>query len=137
MQPKYLIYRTRRTSMPRTLEMNEITSGRSAAVADVDTRIGAPPLTNSARETKLAVRTARASVGKERVVTEGKPVAASEDFAFLLEKIPGAFIFLGSGVSEDGSFHNFHTPSFDFNDAMLPFGIQYWINLVHEELSIR
>jgi len=112
-------------------------AGRSAVLADIDTRIVAPPLKNSGRETELAVRAARASVGKERVVTEGKPVAASEDFAFLLERVPGAFIFLGNGVSEDGSFHNIHTPSFDFNDAVLPVGIQYWINLVQEELSVR
>jgi hippurate hydrolase len=110
---------------------------RSAAEASVDSRIGAPPLTNSVRETELAVRAARASVGRERVVTEGTPVAASEDFAFLLEKVPGAFIFLGNGVSEDGSFRNIHTPFFDFNDVVLPFGIQYWINLVQEELSVR
>jgi amidohydrolase len=112
-------------------------AGRSATVADIDTKIGVPPLSNSLRETEFAVRAARTSVGKERVVTEGRPVPASEDFAFFLEKLPGAFIFLGNGVSEDGSFHNIHTPSFDFNDAVLPFGIQYWINLVHEELSVR
>ena len=112
----------------------EEVAGRSAAVADVHTEIGVPPLSNSIREAEIAMR---ASVGKERVVTEGKPIPASEDFAFLLEKRPGAFIFLGNGVSEDGSFHNIHTPSFDFNDAVLPFGIRYWINLVHEELSVR
>jgi hippurate hydrolase len=112
-------------------------AGRSAAVADVELRIGTPPLSNSSRETEIAVKAARASVGRGRVVTEGKPVAASEDFAFYLEKLPGAFIFLGNGVSDDGSFHNIHTPSFDFNDAVLPVGIQYWINLVREELSVR
>jgi metal-dependent amidase/aminoacylase/carboxypeptidase family protein len=109
---------------------------RSASVADVHTSIDVPPLSNSSRETEIAVSAARATVGTGRVVTEGKPISASEDFAFLLEKLPGAFIFLGNGVSDDGGFHNIHTPSFDFNDAVLPFGIQYWINLVQEELSI-
>jgi amidohydrolase len=113
----------------------EEVAGRSAAVAEVDTRIGVPPLSNSMRETELAIKAARATVGKERVVTEGKPIPASEDFAVLLQKLPGAFIFLGNGVSADGSSHNIHTPSFDFNDAVLPFGIQYWINIVKEELS--
>jgi hippurate hydrolase len=117
--------------------MAEEVAGRSAAVADVHAWIGTPPLLNSPRETEIAVRAARASVGGERVVTEGKPVPASEDFAFLLEKLPGAFIFLGNGVSHDGSFHNIHTPSFDFNDAVIPFGIRYWINVVKEELSGR
>jgi amidohydrolase len=114
----------------------EEVAGRFAAGVEVDTRIGVPPLSNSIRETELAIRAARASVGKERVVTEGKPIPASEDLAFLLQKLPGAFIFLGNGVSSDGSFHNIHTPSFDFNDAVLPFGIQYWINVVKEELSV-
>jgi amidohydrolase len=115
----------------------EAISERSAAAADVQTTIGAPPLSNSPRQTELAVKAAQASVGRERVVTEGKPVLASEDFAFFLDKLPGAFIFLGNGVSDDGSFHNIHTPSFDFNDAVLPIGILYWINLVQEELSVR
>jgi amidohydrolase len=106
------------------------------AVAEVQTWIGVPPLLNSSRETKLAVSAARASVGTDRVVTEGKPVPASEDFAFFLEKLPGAFIFLGNGVSPDGSFNNIHTPLFDFNDAVLPVGIQYWIHLVNQELPI-
>ena len=109
----------------------------AVALVDVQTWIAVPPLLNSPRETELAVRAARASVGIERVMTEGKPVPASEDFAFFLEKLPGAFIFLGNGVSQDGSFHNIHTPLFDFNDAVLPAGIQYWVHLVNEELSVR
>jgi amidohydrolase len=113
----------------------EEVAGRSASVADVHARIGAPPLSNSSRETEIAVRAARATVGTELVVTEGKPVPASEDFAFLLEKLPGAFIFLGNGVSNEGSFHNIHTSSFDFNDAVIPSGIRYWINVVREELQ--
>ena len=51
---------------------------------------------------------------------EGKPVASSEGFALLLEKLFGAFVFLGNGVSDDGSFHNIHTPFFNFNDADIP-----------------
>jgi len=115
----------------------EEVAGRSAATADVHASIGVPPLLNSSRETEIAVRAARATVGTGRVMAEGNPISASEDFAFLLERLPGAFIFLGNGVSDDGSFRNIHTPSFDFNDAVLPFGIQYWINIVKEELAVR
>jgi amidohydrolase len=114
----------------------EKVAAQSGAVAEVQVGIGVPPLSNSTRETELAVKAARASVGIERVVTEGKPVPASEDFAFFLERLPGAFIFLGNGISQDGSFNNIHTPLFDFNDAVLPVGIQYWIRLVNEELSV-
>lgn len=118
--------------------MAEAIAGQSASasVANVHTTIGVPPLSNSSRETEFAVRAAQATVGNERVVTKGKPVTASEDFAFFLDKVPGAFVFLGNGVSDDGSFSNIHTPLFDFNDAVLPIGIQYWINLVNEELSV-
>lgn len=115
----------------------EEVAGRSTAEADVHTCIGTPPLSNSTPETEIAVRAARTTAGSGRVVTEGTPVSASEDFAFLLEKRHGAIIFLGNGVSDDGSFHNIHTPSFDFNDAVLPAGIQYWVNIVKEELSVR
>ena len=113
----------------------EAVGERSGAVTEVTTIMSTPSLVNAAPQTEIAVRAARATVGSQRVVTEGKPVSASEDFAFILGRRPGAFIFIGNGISADGSFHSIHTPQFDFNDAVIPAGVNYWINVVREELG--
>ena len=55
----------------------------------------------------------------------------SEDFSFMLNARPGAFIFLGAG--EDRA--QLHTPDYDFNDEILTLGAGYWVSLVREELS--
>jgi hippurate hydrolase len=52
---------------------------------------------------------------------------AAEDFAFMLEQKPGAYIWMGNG-SEDGG-RNLHSPHYDFNDEVLPHGIRYWVML--------
>jgi len=49
--------------------------------------------------------------------------------------VPGAFMRIGNGVAADGSFKGLHTPGYDFNDAILPYGISYWVSLVEQELG--
>jgi hippurate hydrolase len=65
----------------------------------------------------------------------------SEDFAFMLEKIPGCYVFIGNG---DGLHRehghglgpcNLHNPSYDFNDKLLPIGGSYWVNLAMKFLN--
>jgi hippurate hydrolase len=53
----------------------------------------------------------------------------------MLEARPGAFIMIGNGVAPDGSFHNVHTPLYDFNNEIITLDSAYWISLVQEELS--
>ena len=48
----------------------------------------------------------------------------SEDFSFMLEQVPGALMFIGNGQSPP-----LHSPQYDFDDAVLPFGVQYFTNL--------
>jgi hippurate hydrolase len=48
---------------------------------------------------------------------------------------PGAFIFIGNGVAESGLTHGVHTPHYDFNDEIIPFGVAYWVSLVKQELG--
>jgi metal-dependent amidase/aminoacylase/carboxypeptidase family protein len=71
----------------------------------------------------------------DKVITAGKRVNAGEDFAFMLEARPGAFIFLGNGTAADGSFHSIHTPQYDFNDEVIPIGVGYWVSLVQQQLN--
>ena len=62
-------------------------------------------------------------------------MTGGEDFAFMLEKKPGSFVFIGNGVNPDGSSHYLHTRNFDFNDAVLTLGSGYWVTLVREALA--
>jgi hippurate hydrolase len=55
----------------------------------------------------------------------------SEDFAFMLQKRPGSYVWLGSGESHP----NLHSPQYDFNDEILPIGASYWARLVEETLK--
>jgi hippurate hydrolase len=89
-----------------------------------------PPTVNAEAETWHAARVAADVVGKDKVRHEVGPVMGSEDFAFMLAKKPGSYIWLGAG--EDQA--NLHSPHYDFNDAILPIGASYWARLVEETL---
>jgi len=117
-------------------ELAHSSAKKQGATAEVNIRWSSPPLINPGEQTVIAVRAAQVVVGIENVITEGKPITAGEDFAFLLKARPGAFVFLGNGVAEDGSFHNIHTPYYNFNDEVIPTGVAYWVSLVHEELGV-
>ncbi|MFO1114093.1 MAG: M20 aminoacylase family protein [Beijerinckiaceae bacterium] len=88
-----------------------------------------PPTINHARETKIAADAARDIVGAERVDENATPIMGGEDFAFMLEARPGAFILLGMG---DG--HECHHPSYVFNDSILGHGASYWARLVEKSM---
>ncbi len=94
-----------------------------------------PPLINSVEQTSLAVEAAALTVGREKVQPNTPPVTGAEDFAFMLEKKPGAYIMIGNGGSEEGGCHNVHTPLYDFSDDILTTGAAYWVNLVQLELG--
>jgi hippurate hydrolase len=85
-----------------------------------------PPLVNHAREAEIAASAAAAVVGIENVDANGPLRTASEDFSFMLEARPGAFIFLGAGEGMT----DVHNPGYDFNDAILPIGASYFARLV-------
>jgi amidohydrolase len=92
-----------------------------------------PALVNNVEQTEIAVRAARATVGDGKVNPDLPAIGGSEDFAFMLEKVPGAYICLGNGDGQDN--HFVHTPKYDFNDGIIPYGIAYWTNIVDAELA--
>jgi hippurate hydrolase len=96
-------------------------------------RIG-QALVNHAEQTEVAIKAAAGVVGAQNVDGNTKPITAGEDFAAMLEKKPGAFIFIGNGP-DDGGKRNLHTPNFEFNDDIITLGASYWVNLVREELA--
>ncbi|HVM78757.1 MAG TPA: M20 aminoacylase family protein [Stellaceae bacterium] len=103
------------------------------AGAKLDFRRGYPPLVNHARETEIACNAAALTVGEENVDRNGAPRMASEDFSYMLEARPGAFIFLGNGDGEGSC--DVHNPRYDFNDEILPVGASYFANLVEMVLA--
>ena len=94
-----------------------------------------PPLVNAAEQVGVAVKAARTIVGHDAVDDAMTPITAGEDLSFMLEKKPGMMMMIGNGTGTEGRFHNVHTPHYDFNDAILPLGVRYWVSLVAEELG--
>jgi hippurate hydrolase len=94
-----------------------------------------PALVNAEAETRDAVAAAAAIVGAQHVDTDPTPEMGSEDFAFMLEAKPGAYIWLGAGSGPDTP--NIHSPQYDFNDAVLPIGASYWVALAEQQLAAQ
>ncbi|MEK9968740.1 MAG: M20 aminoacylase family protein [Ferrovibrio sp.] len=95
-----------------------------------------PSLRNAPEQTALALKAAALTVGEAKTDGDVEPLTGAEDFAFMLEKKPGAYILIGNGGSiADGSCHYVHTPHYDFNDQILVTGAAYWVNLVDVELG--
>ncbi len=95
---------------------------------------GYPVLVNSTRETRLAVEVARELVGAERVLEGAPPVSGSEDFAFILQQVPGCYLLIGNGDNGFcGGEHlgpcSVHNPHYDFNDDCLAPGAAFWLAL--------
>lgn len=87
-----------------------------------------PALVNDVAAMELAARAARRAVGDERVATDIAPVMGSEDFAFMLEHAPGAYLGFGNGPGEGGCL--LHNPRYDFNYGALESGVAFWTALV-------
>lgn len=104
------------------------------ATVALDYRYGYPGVINTAAETDAAVAAAATLVGADKVHTDIQPTMGSEDFAFMLQKRPGAYIVIGAGEGpNDPPVHN---PYYDFNDNILPLGAAYWVELVKAQLPV-
>ena len=112
----------------RMKEVVEHTARAFGAKATLDYQRHYPVLSNHARETDFAASVARQVVG-DRVDVNTPQVMGGEDFAFMLEARPGAFIYIGQG---DGPY--VHHPEYDFNDEIIPVGCSYWAKLVETAL---
>jgi len=88
-----------------------------------------PVTRNHERQTEFAAEIARDVVGKDRVDDQVAPVMGAEDFSYMLEARPGAFIFVGNGDTA-----GLHHPAYDFNDELIPVGASYWVKLVETAL---
>ncbi len=113
----------------RLREVAEGVATALGAVARVDYDRNYPVTFNHDQETEFAARTAQSVAGSKAVNLEVAPMMAGEDFSYMLEARPGAFMFIGNG--ESASLHN---PAYDFNDDVIPHGISYWVQLAESAL---
>ena len=100
--------------------------------AEIDWRPGYCVLVNSVAETDFARQVALDVVGPERVTLQGPALTGSEDFAFMLEKIPGSYLLIGNGDGDSAGACMVHNPGYDFNDDNIATGASYWVALVQK-----
>ncbi|KGD90676.1 peptidase M20 [Achromobacter sp. RTa] len=104
----------------------------SGAAIGVEYFRGYPACVNTEAEVRLAARAATRVVGAAQVDTSCVPRMGSEDFAYMLEQRPGAYVFVGAARAGDNP--PVHNPYYDFNDDILPLGARYWVELVREAM---
>jgi hippurate hydrolase len=97
--------------------------------AEVTWKPGYCVLVNAENETNFARQVALNMVGPERVTLHGPALTGSEDFAFMLEKIPGSYLLIGNGDGDSAGACMVHNPSYDFNDDNIEVGARYWVYL--------
>jgi len=113
----------------RIVEVAEGVAKLHGAKAKVTYSRDYPVVVNNEQAVDFASSVAREIAGEANVDTKTPPVMGGEDFAFMLEARPGAFIFMGNGDSA-----NLHHPAYDFNDSAIPFGASYWVRLVEKSM---
>jgi hippurate hydrolase len=113
----------------RLREVIEGTAKLHGAKVKFSYRRGYPVLKNHAAQTEFAASVAAGIAGKDKVNTALAPVMGAEDFSFMLNARPGAFIFVGNGDSA-----GLHHPAYNFNDDVIPIGTSYWVKLVETAL---
>ena len=103
----------------------------------IDWKPGYAVLVNTPTETAFAREVAIDLVGAERVTLQGPPLTGSEDFAFMLERVPGSYVLIGNGTGqgkgEGGCM--VHNPAYDFNDDNISVGSAYWVLLTERFLA--
>lgn len=100
------------------------------AKIEVDYQANYPVTFNHAEETVFASDIAANVAGDAHVHRGIQPVMGGEDFSYMLEARPGAFIFIGNGDTA-----GLHNPAYDFNDEAIPHGMSYWVRLAETALA--
>jgi hippurate hydrolase len=112
--------------------------------AEIDWKPGYSVLVNTPAETELARQVALELLGPEQVTLQGPALTGSEDFAFLLERVPGSYLLIGNGErgkADDGTIAPppgacmVHHPGYDFHDGNIAVGAAFWVRLVERYLA--
>ncbi len=134
---------TVRSLLPATQDMLEAEMAHRAlhiaeayhAKAEFDYQRRYPATINAEPAKELALSAARAVAGDDAVRTDLTPSMGAEDFAFMIQDIPGAYIWIGNGPSEGG--RNLHSPNYQFSDEIIPLGVQYFCEVAKLALDAR
>lgn len=113
--------------------LREVVTGTAelyGATANLTYQRNYPVTRNHERQAAFAASVAREVAGRDRVDDQVAPQMIAEDFSYMLEARPGAFIFVGNGASA-----GLHHPAYDFNDEAIPYGASYWVKLVETALA--
>ncbi|EJK86669.1 M20 aminoacylase family protein [Rhizobium sp. AP16] len=125
-----LLPETRDFAEKRLKEVAQATAMAHGATADVNYHRGYPVTVNHDNETEFAIGVAGSVAGTSAVEANTAPRMGAEDFSYMLESRPGAFIFIGNGDTA-----GLHHPAYDFNDDVLPYGISYWVTMAEKALA--
>ncbi|MDW3681667.1 M20 aminoacylase family protein [Cupriavidus sp. CV2] len=126
---------TRALVEQRIREIVSLTAQAHGVEAHIDYRQLTPPMVNTEAETTLAQQVCAELVGADKVVTQApKGLNGSEDFAWMLNEVPGCYLILGNGEGEFGGCM-VHNPGYDFNDQVLPLGAACWVRLAQTYLA--
>ena len=103
------------------------------ATATVDFRPNFAPTVNDPAQAEFAAGVCAELVGADHVDRQPPLIMASEDFSFMLERVPGCFVNIGNGDVEGAC--EVHNPSYDFNDAAIPLGVAFFVRAVERRLA--
>ena len=102
--------------------------------AEIDYQRNYPVLVNTTAESEFAATVARELLGNDKVAWNRPPMMASEDFAFMLEALPGCYLYIGNGDGDSAGACMVHNPGYNFNDENIGIGSAYWALLVERYL---
>lgn len=105
----------------------------TGAKVDIDYDKRAPITFNDAKAAEISMTCAAAVVGEENTIPDMPATLGAEDFSFFLNERPGCWTMIGQGVGDAPA--KLHTPEYDFNDAIIPIGVRYWLSLVDHLLG--
>ncbi|MBV7393612.1 M20 aminoacylase family protein [Mameliella sediminis] len=115
----------------RMAEIAEFQAKSFGMSAELDYIDGYPPTINHPEQAEFAAQVAREVVGADAVDIDSPPIMPGEDFSYMLEARPGAYLFLGQGDTPVC-----HHPRYDFNDSIAPIGASFFARLVEKALPL-
>ena len=103
--------------------------------AEIEYLRGYPATVNTEKEARFAAQVGERVFGAGNVITDHEPTMGGEDFSYMLQAKPGAYVFLGQGGAALGCL--LHNPAYDFNDEVIPLGAGYLAALAEESLPLK
>ena len=122
-----------KTIQPLLHRVAEGIAASAGCTVDLDYHTGYPPTINTEEEVQRSAQAAEQIVGAENLDRDVTPLMGAEDFAFMLQKRPGSYVWIGNGPGEGGC--TLHNPHYDFSDEVLTIGASYWAKLTESVLA--